>query len=276
MDAVPFWKMSGAGNDFILMDHREVPWEQWDLPETARRLCRRRISVGADGLIILVPPRNSDHAFAWRFFNSDGSEAEMCGNGARCAARFAFLQGLADGKMRFETLAGVIEAEVRDADVRIQMGDPSGLKNAVTVAANGQTYKPAYVNTGVPHLVLFVEEVDQQDVVGIGRSLRFHEVFAPAGTNVNFAQVVDTQTLKMRTYERGVEDETLACGTGAVASAIAAHARRHVEAPVTVITGSGRPLKISFRASPEGYRDVYMEGEARKIYAGVLSSEAMG
>ncbi len=274
MAGFPFSKMSGSGNDFILMDHREVPWQGWDLPEMARRLCKRRISVGADGLILLVPPRDPSHAFAWRFFNADGSEAEMCGNGARCAARFAFLKGLAPAKMQFETLAGVIEARVEGEEVRVRLGDPSQMRPELRVIVHNRDHALVFMDTGVPHAVAFVDDVEEVDVVNLGRVLRHHDAFAPRGTNADFVQVVDRGTLRMRTYERGVEDETLACGTGAVASAIAAHLKGQVEPPVSVITRSGRALRIHFRTQEMHYTDVFLEGDALRIYDGVILPDA--
>jgi diaminopimelate epimerase len=274
MRGFPFFKMSGSGNDFILMDHREVPWQEWDLPEVARRLCRRRLSIGADGLILLMPAKAPRNDFSWRFLNADGSEAEMCGNGARCAARFAFMQGLAGRRMRFETLSGVIEAEVGEGSVRVRMGDPGGIRRDLTVLTRGDAYPLVFMDTGVPHAVSFVEDVEGVDVAEVGRSIRHHEAFAPRGTNADFVQVVDRHTVKMRTYERGVEGETLACGTGAVASAVAAHIRGDAVPPVTVITRSGLPLVISFQEREGNYTDVYLEGDARLVYRGVATQEA--
>jgi diaminopimelate epimerase len=274
MREFPFSKMSGAGNDFIFVDHRDVAWEAWDLPEVARKLCRRRISVGADGFLLVVPPKDSGNDFGWRFFNADGSEGEMCGNAARCVARFAVMKGLASSPMRFETLSGPIEARVEGEMVRIRMGDPRDLRKDVTVLIAGQAPRLVCVNTGVPHAVHFVAEVESVDVVGLGRTLRYHDAFAPHGTNANFAQVLDANTLKVRTYERGVEDETLACGTGAVASAVAAHLLGKVEPPVGVITRSGRVLRIHFEARGEEYEQVVLEGDARLIYEGVVRKDA--
>jgi diaminopimelate epimerase len=275
MDGYPFWKMSGSGNDFIFMDHREVPWKEWDLPEVARRLCRRRLSVGADGLAVLIPPRDPRHDFAWRFFNADGSEAEMCGNASRCAARFALSKGLAGPVMRFETLAGPIDAEVRGQRALVGMGAPTEIRPEVAVTASGRAVSLVAVHTGVPHVVEFVEDVDAVDVVGMGRAIRHHEAFAPRGTNVNFAQVVDGRTLKVRTYERGVEDETLACGTGAAAAALAAHMGGRVSAPVSVMVRSGRVLGIHFETLGEGYGPVRLEGDAMLIYEGVVRQDAL-
>lgn len=272
----PFFKMSGSGNDFIFVDHRDVKWESWDLPKVARLLCRRRISIGADGLVLIVPPKDPANDFAWRFFNADGSEAEMCGNAARCAARFALMKGLVcSTSMRFETISGVIEARVEGDGARVRMGDPGQIRPQVTVSLPQGEAELVCVNTGVPHAVNFVEDLEGVQVVELGRLIRYHDAFAPRGTNVNFVQVVDKGTLRVRTYERGVEDETLACGTGAVASAVAAHLQGRVSPPVSVITRGGGVIRINFRCEQEGrYQEVHLEGDARLIYGGVVKPDA--
>ncbi|MEJ5377537.1 MAG: diaminopimelate epimerase [bacterium] len=276
MREFPFVKMSGSGNDFIFVDHRDLQWEGCDLAQLARLLCRRRVSVGADGLVLIVPPKDPAHDFAWRFFNADGSEAEMCGNAARCAARFANLKGLVSStQMRFETLSGVIEATVVGEGVRVRMGDPTGVRPQVNLILPEGELELVCINTGVPHAVNFVQDLEGVEVVELGRFIRHHQAFAPAGTNVDFVQAIDSSTIKMRTYERGVEDETLACGTGAVASALAAHLTGKAKPPVEVITRSGGRLKVDFLAKGEGhYTQVFLEGDARVIYEGSVKKDA--
>jgi diaminopimelate epimerase len=271
-----FTKMSGCGNDFIFLDHRDVPWNSWDLPKMARLLCRRRLSVGADGFVLLLPPEDPDNDFAWRFFNSDGSEAEMCGNAARCAARFAVVKGLvAKERMRFETISGVVEAQLTPRGAKIWMTEPKEMRPEITVILEEGAVEMAFLNTGVPHAVVFVEDLEEIRVEDLGRKIRYHEAFYPKGTNVDFVQMVGSQALAMRTYERGVEGETLACGTGAVASAIAGHMRSMVRPPVTVKTRGGE-LKIDFQFLGEGrYENVTLEGDARIIYEGIAWEEAL-
>lgn len=273
---LPFVKMSGCGNDFIFLDYREVDWRSLDLPTVARLLCRRGVSIGADGLVLLLPPSDPANDFSWRFFNSDGSEAEMCGNAARCAARFALMKRLASGpKMRFETLSGVIEAEVVGRGARIRMGEPSELRPELTVILEEGALELVFINTGVPHAVVFVEDIEGAKVVEVGRKIRYHSAFFPKGTNVDFVMVLSEDALAMRTYERGVEGETLACGTGAVASALAAHMRSLVRPPVKVKTRGGGELRVDFRPKGQGgYRDVYLEGDARVVFEGVVREEA--
>jgi diaminopimelate epimerase len=271
-----FTKMSGCGNDFIFLDHRDVPWNSWDLPKMARLLCRRRLSVGADGFVLLLPPEDPDNDFAWRFFNSDGSEAEMCGNAARCAARFAVVKGLvAKERMRFETMSGVVEAQLTPRGAKIWMTEPKEMRPEITVILEEGAVEMTFLNTGVPHAVVFVEDLEEIRVEDLGRKIRYHEAFYPKGTNVDFVQMVGSQALAMRTYERGVEGETLACGTGAVASAIAGHMRSMVRPPVTVKTRGGE-LKIDFQFLGEGrYENVTLEGDARIIYEGIAWEEAL-
>jgi len=218
---IPFTKMSGAGNDFILIDHRQPIFpDQAAIQGFARAVCERKFSVGADGLILIEESPEAD--FRWQFFNADGSIAEMCGNGARCAARYAHAKGVAPARMRFETLAGAIEAEVLGENVKLRMTPPAGLRLGEKIEVKGGEQTVHSLNTGVPHAVLFVEEISQAPVVEWGRFIRFHEHFQPAGTNVNFVGRLDGDGLVVRTYERGVEGETLACGTGAVAAGIIA------------------------------------------------------
>ncbi|MBA3003917.1 MAG: diaminopimelate epimerase [Desulfurivibrio sp.] len=269
---ITFSKMSGTGNDFILIDHRTPFLDREEMPGFARAVCERRVSAGADGLILI---ENSDTAdFRWQFLNGDGSWAEMCGNGARCAARFAFALGIAPERMRFETVAGLIEAEVTDQSVKIKMTPPNGLRLEEIIEVNGQGKVVHSLNTGVPHAVLFMDDVQQAPVLELGRSIRFHEHFQPAGTNVNFVQQ-GGNGLIVRTYERGVEGETLACGTGAVAAAIIAGILGKVAPPVAVTTSGGEQLIIHYRLAGQEISEVYLEGPARFIYEGQLHSEAL-
>ncbi|MGI6656156.1 MAG: diaminopimelate epimerase [Desulfobulbus sp.] len=272
---IPFWKMSGAGNDFILIDHRKPLVAREMMPEFARRVCRRKFSVGADGLFFLEPSEHAD--FKWRFFNADGSEGEMCGNGARCVARFAYMHGMASARMRIETLAGIIEASVADTLVTIKMTHPHSFHFDRQIEVAGELFMVHSVNTGVPHAVIFVDDIDRTDVPGLGRQLRNHPVFAPAGTNVDFIGHC-ADGLKIRTYERGVEDETLACGTGAVAAALVAAAKGMADSPVSLTTAGGDELTVQFTApnsaDPETGQ-VLLKGPTRLVFKGELTSEAL-
>ena len=270
---LPFCKMNGAGNDFIIIDHRIPLIPTAAMAEFARLVCRRRFSVGADGLFLLEPSRCAD--FKWRFFNADGSEAEMCGNGARCVARFAALHGIAGAQMRFETLAGIIDATVADTQVTITMTPPHSFRFDLPVEVDGQPFVVHSVDTGVPHIVIFVDQLAAIDVVGIGRRLRHHALFAPAGTNVNFVERLD-HGFRIRTYERGVEDETMACGTGVVAGALIAAAKGLTASPVEMVTSGGVGLTVQFSVGKEDSVDqVLLKGPAHLVYRGELTAEAL-
>ncbi len=273
VEGLAFWKMSGSGNDFILVDNRAGRVPREEMPGLARRLCRRRESVGADGLIFVEPSELYD--FAWAFFNSDGSEAEMCGNGGRCAARFALLQGIAGPAMTFETKAGPVSAEVGGRVVKIRMPEPAGLSMDVELPPEPGWRTADFINTGVPHLVVAVEDLEDHPVVENGRRIRYHELFRPAGTNADFIRVTGGDSLEIRTYERGVEDETLACGTGAIAAALVSAARGLVRSPVRVSTRGGEELRIHFKEESGGFPEVWLEGNTSVVYRAALSGEAL-
>ena len=270
---IPFWKMSGAGNDFVIIDHRRPLIAAEQMAEFARLVCRRKFGVGADGLFFI---EHSDQAdFKWRFFNADGSEAEMCGNGARCVARFAYMHGIAAARMRFSTLAGIIEASVEDTQVTIHLTQPSGLALDQRVRVGSQEYIVHLINTGVPHAVVFVDDLAHTDVLGLGFALRHHADFGPAGVNVNFAALAGNG-LRIRTYGRGVEDETFACGTGAVASALIAALLGQAKAPVMVTTSGGVQLSVLFSLQGGNtFTAVQLKGPAHLVYSGELTPEAL-
>ncbi len=278
---IPFTKMSGSGNDFIVIDHRQHFLADLDPAELARVVCRRKFSVGADGLILI---ENSDNAdFCWQFFNADGSSAEMCGNGARCAAKFAYNNNIAPAVMRFETLAGLIEARVGGDDdaVMVRLPPPMDIRLQQVVRLVGDEKIVHFVNTGVPHVVLLVDDIQAVPINEWGRIIRFHELFQPAGANVDFVEISSENTLVVRTYERGVEEETMACGTGAVAAAVIVALVGRVTSPVKVVTSGGEQLVIHFKgaAAADGkpdFRDVYLEGPAHIIYEGRLGADALG
>jgi diaminopimelate epimerase len=268
MKKVPFFKMQGSGNDFILVDNRRGVLGGMNLKNLAKMVCDRHYSVGADGLIVIVPSRKAD--FKWRFLNADGSEAEMCGNGSRCAARFAYLKKIARKDLAFETLAGIIHAEVKKESVKVQLTDAAGLRMNIAVPLDSGLRMGHFINTGVPHLVYLSKDLESEDVDRIGRTTRYHELFKPAGTNVNFIQIQGRHKLRIRTYERGVEGETLACGTGSVAAALVAGALGAVLSPVEVTTWGGEKLVVSFERTPDGFGGIHLEGGAQVICEGTL------
>jgi diaminopimelate epimerase len=269
---IEFYKMSGSGNDFIIIDNRDLSLNVGDLPAFARKVCARKISVGADGLFLIEPSRTVD--FKWQFFNSDGSVAEMCGNGSRCVARYAYLKGIAGKEMSFETIAGIISAEVNDDIVKVKLTDPSAVQAGIKIDADGQKFILDSIDTGVPHAVVFVDDLDNCAVFDLGRKIRRHECFQPRGTNANFATVIDRHKIRVRTYERGVEDETLACGTGMVAAVLTAAQRGLVESPTDVLVQSGETLRIYFTKKDDRFGEIYLEGKVKIVYHGFLFEEA--
>lgn len=274
--SINFSKMSGNGNDFIVIDNRNGIYNEYrDNNEFIKKVCARGLSVGADGVIFIENSDNKDNDFKWQFFNSDGSVAEMCGNGARCAARFAYLEKIADKKMKFETLAGIIEAEIieneGEVEVKTMLTTPFDLSLDKKINVIENEYDIHSLNTGVPHAVIISDNVGNMDVHNIGSSIRYNTDFAKNGTNVNFIEVTGNNSLKIRTYERGVEGETLACGTGCAASAIIAIKKGLVNGPVKLLTSGGKTLTVYYE---EDKNIVYLQGEGRRVYTGILSEES--
>jgi diaminopimelate epimerase len=269
---IPFMKMSGSGNDFILVDHRKPLLDVKRMKKFAQKVCRRRVSVGADGIIFIERSKQAD--FKWRFFNADGSEAEMCGNGGRCAARFAYLKGIAGSSLTFETLAGILSAHVNGRRVKLEMTKPYGLKLDEKISIKGKRVRISSINTGVPHAALFLKSLENVDVVRMGRSIRNHSRYAQRGTNANFVKVESSSRLSVRTYERGVEDETLACGTGAVASALIAAFKGLVRSPVSIRTRGGEVLTVYFEIEGDKVKRVFFEGDVHIIYEAEMWEEA--
>jgi len=260
--------MHGGGNDFVLIDHREGFIPEAEQPEFARRVCHRQLGAGADGLILVetCPTAN----FRWRFYNADGSEPEMCGNGGRCAARFAVLRGIAPQELSFETLAGTIVASVTGRRVKLLMTGVGDIRLDQAIPLEGETLLGHFMKVGVPHVAVPVADLEAAPVTQWGRAVRFHAMFAPAGANVNFIRVEGPHTLRIRTYERGVEDETLACGTGAVAAALIAARLGYAVSPVAVSTRGGEVLTVHFKLQEEAFKEVYLEGEALVVCRGEL------
>lgn len=267
-----FYKMSGSGNDFILVDNRAGAVEEEDLGEFIASICRRKLSVGADGVILIETSDRAD--FRWRFFNADGGEVEMCGNGGRCVARLAHLKGIAGARLSFETKAGIIEAEVKGERVKLEMPEATLPELDYPLAVDKETLTVSSMTVGVPHVVIWVDDLEASPVFEQGRKIRYHERYAPAGTNVNFVQHLADGTMAIRTYERGVEDETLACGTGSVATALIAASKGMAASPTLLRTRGGEALRIYYETSGKGFHRVYLEGEARIIYEGRLWKEA--
>ena len=286
-----FTKVHGLGNDFILINCIE---ERVSNPSIlAKDLCDRHFGVGADGILLVLPSDRAD--FRMRLFNSDGSEGEMCGNGIRCFAKYVYEKGLSKkGKINIETHAGIKTVELtiqsnKVALIKVDLGLPKLRKKEVPVTLGNPEdmmldenintpdvgeLKLTAVNTGVPHAVLFVDDVEATDVIGLGSSIRnFREVF-PKGTNVNFVQGLESNHFKIRTYERGVEDETLACGTGAVAVSVAVALLNKIDpTKIIKIDFKGGEIKTEVNMQNEKIKNVYMYGPAKTVFEGVYLNE---
>jgi diaminopimelate epimerase len=262
---VHFTKMAGAGNDFIMVNNVKNP-VHLDWQAFAIRSCALKTGIGADGVIVLGEDKDTD--FTMRIFNADGSEAEMCGNGARCAALFAHQQGIAKSPMHFNTLAGTIGARIDGEDVAIRMTEPFGLETDIAIDVLGRHLITHFINTGVPHAIIFSDAIDNEPVAELGRAVRFHSRFSPAGTNADFVQVLDGNRIRVRTYERGVEDETLACGTGAVASAIISKHLGKVAGATVLVAMKGGELKIDFSKQGNRYLEVWLMGPVDTAFTG--------
>ena len=263
--------MSGSGNDFIVVDNRAGIVDKGNLGQFVASICRRKLSVGADGVILLEASERAD--FKWRFFNADGGEVEMCGNGGRCAARLAYLKGIAGPRLSFETKSGVIWAEVTGGRVKLEMPEPTTPELDYPLEVEEEAFTVSSITVGVPHVVIWVSHLETSPVFRVGQAIRYHRRYAPAGTNVNFVEQLDDGTFSIRTYERGVEDETLACGTGSVATALIAATKGIAASPAVLHTRGGEALKVYFEGSGDDFRNVFLEGDARVIYEGRLWKE---
>ena len=261
-----FTKMNGAGNDFVLVDGRaqKPPLTR----EQVVRVCDRHRGAGADGLIMLVASSSGKADWAWEFYNSDGSTGEMCGNGARCFARFVRQRTGVGRDFTFETGAGIIRACFQGERVTVNLTEPRELRlNEHVLLSTGKQVIHS-VDTGVPHAVLFVPDADRAMVAQLGPEIRRHAHFQPRGTNVNFVQVLGPGQIRVRTFERGVEGETLACGTGVTASALIASRVHHFGSPVQVQVQGGDQLEVSFAENQGAFSDVRLTGPADFVFEG--------
>lgn len=268
---IDFTKAVASGNDFIILDNRKnrlgdrIP----DFSDFAKFACRRKYSVGADGLLVLENSKKVD--FKMRIFNPDGSEVTMCGNGIRCSAVYAYEKKWCGSSMKIETGSGMLEAGVSGESVKIKMTSPGNIKLDQNIGAGKTIMNIHTVNTGVPHAVHFVEDIENYPVKEMGAKVRYHKLFEPEGTNADFVKTSDKSTIFVRTYERGVEDETLACGTGVVASAIISHLVNGTKNPTNAVTKSKEVLRVYFKKEHNQFRDVYFEGKAGIVFEGGIN-----
>ena len=268
MDSLPFVKMSGAGNDFVVIDNRNM--QHVLSTEEIGWLCDRHFGIGADGLLAVEPSDDSRADYRMRYYNSDGGEAEMCGNGARCFARFVQSYRRAEAqRVKFTTPAGIITGEYVGEDVRINLTEPTETRVNQRADFGWGEIEYHFMNTGVPHAVVYVSDAEEVDIVTQGRAIRRSPIF-PRGTNVNFVQIVDAGNLIVRTYERGVEDETLACGTGVVASALLTALVTGRELPLRLKVRSGDVLAVNARREGDIFYDVTLTGPAIEVFSGEI------
>nr|WP_299344287.1 diaminopimelate epimerase [Allomuricauda sp.] len=251
-----FYKYQGTGNDFVIIDNRQNIFPKNDTRLIAE-LCDRRFGIGADGLILLEDDKMTD--FNMVYYNSDGGESSMCGNGGRCLVAFAKFLGLIDEKTTFMAVDGEHTAEIQGDFVKLKMQNVAEIK---------EKPKYSYLDTGSPHHVQSVEELDTMDVATEGAKLRYG-IYGVVGSNINFVSQLGKDSFKVRTYERGVEGETLSCGTGVTAVALAMHKAGKTESSSVNIDTPGGSLNISFSPRGEGYEDVYLKGPAKQVFKGI-------
>ncbi len=285
MREIAFTKMVGTGNDFIMINNLEdnpLISERIKDERFIKNLCNRVNGIGADGVILLCKKEKSTSDFSMKIINSDGSEAEMCGNGARCLVYFAYKENIIKTFTKFDTLAseisgGIIKENENDAIIKIKMMDPHSLDADIVLdLPNLGERKVFSINTGVPHAVVFLNETDFQsiDIKSLGSFIRFNKAFGPKGTNVDFVNVINNSKhdINVRTYERGVENETLSCGSGSVASSIISGLfYKDLYSPITVHTRGGDTLNIFFEKDGSSVKNVYLEGKVKILYKGIFN-----
>ncbi len=280
MAGLSFTRMHGCGNDFVVIDDRAGHWHG-RRAKLARALCDRRQGLGGDGLVLIDGgqatgsdnPADSHPAADIRmtYVNADGMDGEMCGNGARCAIHRASGLGMIGPRASMATPAGLIHAAIDGALITLEMTPPTDEKPMQRMEILGRSFDFSYIDTGVPHVVTFVEDLGTLDLARFGPLIRHHAAFQPRGVNVNFAMRTGPNRFRLRTYERGVEAETLACGTGSVAVALIAHRRFAVTAPVTIVPSGSGLLQIGFDVAPDGsFRNVTLGGPAEIIGEGTV------
>jgi len=251
-----FYKYQGTGNDFVIIDNRQNNFNKNNTKLIAH-LCDRRFGVGADGLILLENDKSSD--FRMVYYNADGNESSMCGNGGRCIVAFAKMIGIITSKTTFIAIDGLHHASIDNEYVKLQMQDVS------TVT---KTNDHVFLDTGSPHHITFKEDLAVLNVKAEGAKIRYSSLYGKPGSNVNFVEKIDNQTFAVRTYERGVEDETLSCGTGVTAVALAMHYIGETKKNVLTLKAVGGDLKVSFEKDAQGYNNIWLQGPAKQVFKG--------
>ena len=270
-----FWKMNGAGNDFILLNNLSGTIPETAFPELARTVCERHLSVGADGMMVVEPPRCGGD-YRMRFFNSDGSAGEMCGNGARCICRYGYENGLAGEVQHVETTAGMVTGyRLDEENYRIRLNDPGCIKTDYPVEVDGVLYECSYIelgNPGIPHAVVPIRGLEREDearLFALGRALRYHAAF-PKGANVNFYEFTGKDRVYLKTYERGVEDFTYACGTGTGSTALALFLKNLCGSSLTAEMRGGT-LQVEVETEHDIVRNLWLTGPTNIVAKGELT-----
>ena len=270
MRKIDFVKVVASGNDFVIIENLKSQISDLRLKKLAKEFCKRKFGIGADGLLVIESSLKAN--FKMRIFNPDGSEAEMCGNGARCVVLWATYQNAKTKKIKIETKSGIVEAEIQISNqqmVKIKMPQPKELKLDIPINIDKKTIKVNFVKVGVPQVVIFVKDIEKSDIQNLGKKIRYHQKFQPYGANVNFVKVLNKNSIHVRTYERGVEQETFSCGTGSVASSlITKNKEQRTKNQINVHTQCG-VVKVYF---DKDLKDVYLEGEAKIVYFGSIAN----
>lgn len=272
-----FYKMQGAGNDFIIIDNMKLKIPVEKLSKIAKKLCQRRVSIGADGFMVVDYP-DGDADFKMLFYNRDGSIGEMCGNGARCISRYAYINNIAGEKMTFETGAGIVRSEILEGRlVKVLLNSPELIELNNNIELDGVNYECSYIelgNPGLPHVVVKynLQQADENKLREIGRKIRYYEGF-PKGANVNFYQVLDETTSLVKTYERGVEDFTLACGTGSASTAVVLILKGYLKCNYVEIINDGGGLFVEVEKCENKIDKLYLIGSTNVVAIGKVMDE---
>ncbi|HEY9184280.1 MAG TPA: diaminopimelate epimerase [Salegentibacter sp.] len=258
-----FYKYQGTGNDFVIIDNRTQFFSK-NNTNLVNFLCDRKFGIGADGLMLLETPENKGDDFKMVYFNADGNQSSMCGNGGRCLVAFAKFLGIIKDEAQFTAIDGSHKATIRNGLVSLQMQD---------VKAIQQEGKDLFLDTGSPHYIQFTTSLDSLDVKKQGAAIRYNQKYAQEGTNVNFVEQLSIDEYKVRTYERGVEDETLSCGTGVTAVAIAASASNRAQGESVKLHTLGGELSVTFHKDDNGYNEIWLTGPATQVFKGEIVCE---
>jgi len=270
---INFTKATASGNDFVMIDNRNYIISE-NYSEFVKIACNRKFGVGADGVIFIEEDQQTD--FWMRYFNADGSEGSLCGNGARCAAKF-MSEIINKKELVFKAVGKIYRAEIFDKTVKLYLPDLSNKIDKLKFDLVEAVISAGFLDTGSPHVVIYEsdfpsgKDLQSLDVYKLGKEIRYHKVISPNGANINFVKMISNSQIKIRTYERGVEDETLACGTGSIASAISSVIEKNCSSPISVFTQGGEEFKVNFEVNGETITKLSLEGSALMVFDGICN-----